>query len=212
MPRLRSVPRDEAAPGVRAIYEAVFGDRDPVAQPGTSTGTPGNWWTVFAGSPDVLMHAMAGFTLLNSGSRKLSAALREVALVRTGFLGASRFVFSQHSKLARAVELSEEKIAGIPAWTSCSAFDATERAVLAYVDELVLADGRVHETTFAKLREHLSDEEILELSYGVGTYRMHAMLSRAFRLEYDDVDEPVREVPAPAGFDPKSLASALRGK
>ena len=212
MPRLRCVPRAEVDPGVEKIYALVFGDRDPVADPGTATGTPGNWWTVFAGSPDVLLHAMAGFTLLNSATRKLSPALREVGLVRTGFLGGSRFVFSQHSKLARAVGLSEERIAAIPTWSTSSVFDPAERAVLAYVDELVLADGRVQDPTFAKLREHLSDEEILELSYGVGTYRMHAMLSRALRLEYDDVEEPVREVPAPAGFDPKSLATALRGK
>ncbi|MFM8906312.1 MAG: hypothetical protein ACKOIZ_01655, partial [Actinomycetota bacterium] len=26
--------------------QIVFGDRDPVAQPGTATGTPGDWWTV----------------------------------------------------------------------------------------------------------------------------------------------------------------------
>lgn len=212
MPRLRAIPRAEADPAVQTIYSAVFGDRDPVAEPGTATGTPGNWWTVFAASRDVLRHAVAGFTLLNSTDRKLDPALREIALVRTGFAGGSRFVFSQHSKLARAVDLSEEKIAAIPAWAGSNAFDAVERAVLAFVDELVLADGRVQDATFARLRDHLSDEEILELGYAVGTYRMHAMLSRAFRLEYDDVDEPVREVPAPAGFDPKSLASALRGK
>lgn len=212
MPRLRSVPRAEADPAVEKIYSLVFGDRDPVAEPGTATGTPGNWWTVFAVAPDVLSHAMAGFTLLNAEARELPATLREVGLVRTGFLGGSRFVFSQHCKLARAVGLSEQKIAALPAWTSSDVFDATERAVLAYVDELVLADGRVQEATFAKLREHLSDKQVLELSYGVGTYRMHAMICRALRLEYDDVDESLREVPAPAGFDPKSLASALRGK
>ena len=48
MPRLRQVPRDSADDYARKLYTALFGDRDPVAQPGTATGTPGNWWTVFA--------------------------------------------------------------------------------------------------------------------------------------------------------------------
>ena len=49
MPRLREVSRDEAHDAAKAIYGALFGQRDPVAEPGTATGTPGNWWTVFAG-------------------------------------------------------------------------------------------------------------------------------------------------------------------
>lgn len=55
MPRLRQVPRAEAPPDVQQVYDLLFGGRDPVAEPGTATGAPGNWWTVFAlatwGSP-----------------------------------------------------------------------------------------------------------------------------------------------------------------
>ena len=45
------------------MYDRLFDDRDPVAEPGTATGTPGNWWTVFALVPDVLQHAVRGFGL-----------------------------------------------------------------------------------------------------------------------------------------------------
>ena len=49
MPRLRQVPRAEASEGiVQTMYGMLFGERDPVAEPGTATGTPGDWWTVFA--------------------------------------------------------------------------------------------------------------------------------------------------------------------
>ena len=44
MPRLSQVPRDAAEPGiVTTMYDFIFGDRDPVAEPGLSNGTPGNW-------------------------------------------------------------------------------------------------------------------------------------------------------------------------
>ncbi len=197
MPRLRQVPRDEATPEIQAVYARLFGDRDPVAEPGTATGTPGNWWTVFALSPDVFAHAVAGFGLITSRSRQLSPSLRELALLRTGFASGSQFVFSQHAKTARAAGMPEEKIADVPAWATSVGFDAADRAVLAYTDELVMADGRVQDATFEQLKKHLSDEAILELSYAVGTYRMHAMLSRALRLEYDDVGERVVEILAP---------------
>lgn len=197
MPRLRQVPRAEAAPEVLAAYDRLFPGRDPVAEPGTATGTPGNWWTVFALVPDVLVHAQDGFALLNSRRRALTPYQRELALVRTGFTAGSQFVFSQHCKAARAARVPEEKLAAIPAWATSPVFDDADRAVLAYTDELVLQDGRVQDATFEALRRVLSEEAILELTYAVATYRMHATICRALRLEYDDIDERIVEVPAP---------------
>jgi alkylhydroperoxidase family enzyme len=199
MPRLRQVPRAEASPEAVEAYNRLFGDRDPVTQPGTATGTPGNWWTVWALVPDILTHAQAGFALFNSRRRALKPVHRELGLTRAGFVTGSQFVFSQHCKASRAVGISEEKLRAIPAWASSTVFDQDERAVLAYTDELVLQDGRVQDATFAALKEHLSDEAILELSYAVATYKLHATIARALRLEYDDVDERIVEIAAPEG-------------
>lgn len=197
MPRLRQVPRDEAPDDVRRMYEMLFGDRDPVAEPGTATGTPGNWWTVFALVPDVFNHALAGFGLYRSSKRKLDPKLRELAQTRAGWARGSQFVFSQHCKGARAVGLSEKQVEAVPAWQTCDAFSAVERAVLAYTDALVLDGGRVADGTFEALHAALSDEEILELTYVTLTYELHATMCRALRLEYDDVDERIVEIPAP---------------
>jgi alkylhydroperoxidase family enzyme len=199
MPRLRQVPRSEASPEAIQAYDRLFGDRDPVAQPGTATGTPGNWWTVFALVPDILAHAQAGFGLLSSRKRVLPPYFREFGLTRAGFAAGSQFVFSQHCKAARAAGIPDEKVAAIPAWTTSGLFTAQERAVLAYTDELVLQHGRVQDATFAALREHFSDEAILELTYAVATYGLHATICRALRLEYDDVPERVVEIPVPEG-------------
>ena len=197
MPRLRQVSRSEASPEVVEMYKLLFGDRDPVAEPGTATGTPGDWWTVFALVPDVFRHAVAGFGLYRSRNRKLDPRLRELGQTRAGFARGSRFVFSQHCKSCRAVGLSEEKIQAIPAWQTSDIFTPAERAVLAYTDELVLQGGRVQDATFAALRAGLSDEEILELTYITCTYEMHATMCRALRLEYDDVAEHIVESAAP---------------
>ena len=199
MPRLRQVPRADAAPRVQKLYDVLFDGRDPVSQPGTATGTPGNWWTVFALVPDVFDHAVAGFALYRSPSRKLDARLRELGQMRAGFARGSQFVFSQHCKASRDVGLSEEQIQAIPAWSVADCFSATERAVLAYTDCLVLEGGRVPDAVFEALRSALSEEEILELTYITCTYEMHATMCRALRLEFDDVDDPIVEVPAPEG-------------
>jgi alkylhydroperoxidase family enzyme len=197
MPRLRQVPRAEADPLALRMYDLLFGDRDPVAQPGTDTGTPGNWWTVFALVPDCLKHAVQGFQFYRSEERKLDPRLRELGQTRAGYCRGSQFVFSQHCKSCRSVGLPEDKIAAIAHWSVADCFTPLERAVLAYTDALVLEGGRVSDEVFAALQASLCDEEILELTYITAMYEMHATMSRALRLEYDDVDERVTEVLAP---------------
>ncbi|MGI8925777.1 MAG: carboxymuconolactone decarboxylase family protein [Tepidiformaceae bacterium] len=199
MPRLRQVPRAEATPEVIEMYDRLFGSRDPVAEPGTATGTPGNWWTVFALVPEIFNSCTAQFAIFNSQKRLLPPSMRELALTRTGFAAGSQFVFSQHSKAARAAGIPDEKVAAIPSWPASTLFDEQERAVLAYTDDLVLTDGRVSDGTFAQLQAFLPDEAILELTFAVCTYRLHATMCRALRLEYDDVPERVVEIPVPAG-------------
>jgi len=198
MPRLRQVTRDQATGNIRKYYDQLFGERDPVAQPGTATGTPGHWWTVFALVPHIFDHATSLFGMVADKSLSpLDAKLRELAIMRVGFTQASKFVYSQHCKAARRFKISEAQIAAIPSWQVSDAFSPQERAVLAYVDCLILEGGRVPDGTFAALHSHLSDENIMELTYHALTYNLHAITCKALRLEYDDVEERIREVPMP---------------
>lgn len=203
MPRLGQIGRDDTdAPVVLAMYDFLFGERDPVQDPGTDTGTPGDWWTVFAASPDVFEHAVQGFGLYQSPARKLDPVLRELGQCRVGWAAQSRFVFSQHCKSMRGLGESEERIAAIPHWQTADCFTDVERAVLAYTDCLALDLGRVPDGVFEKLRAHLSDEEIVELTYITGLYLMHSVMSKALRTEYDDVEERITELaPPPGGSD-----------
>jgi len=199
MPRLREVPKDEADPFAQQLYKILFGDRDPVKDPGTATGTPGNWWTVFALVPDAFKHTTEGFQFYRSPNRKLDPKLRELGQIRAGFARGSQFVFSQHCKACRDVGFTEEQIQAIPYWQIADCYSPVERALLAYTDCLVLQSGRVPEAIFDAMKKHLSDEEILEFTYVTATYDMHATMSRALRLEYDDIDERVVEIAAPEG-------------
>lgn len=215
MPRLRQVTRAEAEADPKAeiavtMYDQLFGpDRDPVADPGTDAGTPGDWWTVFALVPDVLKHAVRGFALYRSPKRLLDPVLRELGMTRAGWLRGSQFVYSQHCKSLRFLGVSEEKIAAVSAWGASEEFTQLERAVLAYTDSLVTGGGRVEDATFAVLREHLSDEQILELTYITCLYDMHAVMSKALRLEFDDREDPIVEVAAPEGFASFDLGAAI---
>ena len=201
MSRLRQVPKAEAPPEVRAIYQEFFGDRDPVTEPGTATGTPGDYWTTFALVPDLMVQARDCLLGMLQPSRQLDPQLRELAILRTGIVGDSRFEYSQHMKVARTVNIAEDKLAAIKGWTTSELFSPVERAVMAATDEL-LSRNLVEDATFAELQQHLSDPEILELFYAIGLWRMHGLITRALHLEYDkDTTERMQEVPAPPAED-----------
>jgi alkylhydroperoxidase family enzyme len=199
MPRLRQVAKNDAPEFIQRMYGFLFGDRDPVKDPGTDTGTPGNWWTVFALVPDCFQHAVDGFRFYRSPRRSLDERLRELGQTRAGYARGSRFVFSQHCKSMRYLGFSEEQINAVAHWPAADCFDEVERLVLAYTDCLVLDGGRTPDGLFEALQKHLSDEEILEFTYITCMYEMHATMSRALRLEYDNVPERVEEIPAPEG-------------
>jgi len=201
MPRLRQVPRSEAtAPIVLRMYKALFGDRDPVSQPGTATGTPGDWWTVFALAPDILQHAVDGFAVYRHPDRRIEPVLRELGQTRAGWNKGSQFVFSQHCKSLRGLGVSEEKIKAVPYWTVSDLFDDKERAVLAYADCLTQANGRTPDEVFDKLKTFWDDVQIFEFTYITCLYDMHAVITRALRMEFDDRPDPIVEVAAPKDF------------
>lgn len=195
------------------MYDVLFEDRDPVAEPGTATGTPGDWWTVYANSPDVLDHACRGFGLYASPDRKLSPEFRELGQTRAGWLVGSQFVYSQHCKSCRGLGFSDDKIEALKAWEVSDLFSPIERALLAYTDALVLAHGRVDEAIFDALREELDDEQILEFTYITVMYSGHAVISRALKLEFDERDDPIVEVDAPDDYEAGDLGQVLsRGR
>jgi alkylhydroperoxidase family enzyme len=192
MARISPQPRDGADPKVLEAYNKIFGDeRDPLTDPGTSTGTPGDWWTAWAREPGIL-DAFGAYT----GST-LDPKLKSLATIRTGYGCQSLFVYSQHCKFARFVGVAEEKIEAVPYWSISEAFDAKERAILAYVDATIFENGRVHDRVFNALKAFLPDEQILMLTYHINMYRLHATTTRALQLEYDNVPDRIVEIPTP---------------
>ena len=196
MPRLTPVARADASPEVRGIYDAYFSPgRDPVAEPGTATGSAGDFWTVLARVPGVLQQAKTfADEFVRSPDRELSRAQREVVIVRAAFNSQSKFEYSQHRKFLRAQGYPEEKAQEIATWTTSTVFTPEERALLTLADEISLAGGRSQDRTFDQLKRYFSEAAIIEAAYIAAQYVMFGLLCRSLRLEYDDIPERCVEV------------------
>jgi alkylhydroperoxidase family enzyme len=202
MPRLPLVSRkDVDDPLVRFMYDRKFPGRDPATESGvTASGAPGNYEAVLAHSPDVLEHAVQGFYLKQTGRRKLPLRFMELGITRIGWNCGCRWMFSEHSKVLRGLGCTEDRLAAIPAWQVSELFDPAERAVLAYADCIAFDHGRTPDPLFDALRRHFDAEQLVELTYILSMFLMNAGMIRALRLEHDDYDDRVEEMPSPPEY------------
>lgn len=211
MPRLKQQPLATAHPRAREYYEKLFHGRCPVEHPGTDSGSPGHWWTTIALRPYVFDHAadhLKMYGLFAEGSvSELDKQVREIAITRTGYVVGSQFVYSQHCKAMRRTGLTDAHVAGIPSWAVSDIWTPAQRVILAYTDAVVYGLGRAPDGVFEELRRLLSDEDIVELTYHITGYMLHATFCKALRLEFDDVPERVVEVPVPPGKDLEAFAT-----
>jgi alkylhydroperoxidase family enzyme len=199
MSRLKGPRRAEIkSQEIQDVFQRLFEDRDPMVEPGTKSGTVGDWWTTFALEPGLFHLTEQRHEWQYSPERRLNPILRELAITRVGWTRGSQFVFSQHCKGLRQLGASEDKIEAIPDWSSSHRFDELEVLVLAYADDLVLQSGRCPDARFEALQARLSDVEILELTFLICTYDMSATMSRALRMEFDDTPDPMVEVNPPS--------------
>jgi alkylhydroperoxidase family enzyme len=202
MPRLRLVGRDETSdPLIQFMYNRKFGTRDPAKEVcTTASGAPGNYEAVFAHSPDILEHAVQGFYIKQTKKRKLPLVFMELAITRIGWICSCRWMFSEHSKILRGLGFSEEKLAAVTSWQISDDFSPEERAVLAYADCLATDHGRTPDLLFEALKRFFNEEQIIELTYITAMFMMNAHMIRALKLEHDDFDDPVKEMPSPPEY------------
>ena len=176
------------------MYDFLFGDRDPVAEPGTSSGTPGDWWTVFALVPAVFDHAVGGFGVYRGSESVLDPKLRELGQCRAGWARGSQFVFSQHCKAMRTAGFTEEQVQAIPFGAARRAGRRSRPPCSRTPTASCYDGGRVPDSVFDALKAELTDEQILYLTYITALYDMHAVMSKALRTEYDNREEPIVEI------------------
>jgi alkylhydroperoxidase family enzyme len=112
---------------------------------------------------------------------ELPARLRELAIVRTGQVLDVPYELFHHVPAARQAGVSEAELAAVATWESASAFSPTERAVLAYAEQ-VARDRTVDEPTMRLLRANLSEGLIVDLALTVGLYHLCAAVIGPLRI------------------------------
>jgi len=173
MARVRLLEKEDVDPTVREIYQKVEDSGNEVI----------NLLKALAHSPKICRDwNRLGITLLLKG--QLSPKLRELAILRVGVLAKANYEWTKHVPMALAAGAIQEQIDALSDWMNSKEFNAQERAVLRYTDE-VSQDIRASDDTFSKIREFLTQQEIIELTVTIGYYGMVCRTLESLRIELE---------------------------
>ena len=113
----------------------------------------------------------------------LDGRLREIAIIRVGYLNRTDYVVKQHVPELSAPEgLSQAECDALADWQKSPFFSAGERAVLAYADAMT-RDVTVSDAVFDALRPHFTERQIVELTVLIGIYNMHTRVFTALAID-----------------------------
>ena len=100
----------------------------------------------------------------------LPADLRQIGILRAGYIAKATYETTQHESVAKKVGLSDAQIAAIKkGGQHPGVFNATQQAVLDFVEEFIV-NVRPSDATLANVRKHLTDEQLTDLMFVTGVY------------------------------------------
>jgi alkylhydroperoxidase family enzyme len=113
---------------------------------------------------------------------KTPRKLLELTIMRTAEIVGATYEINQHIPLFKMCGFSDAQLAALPHWQASTLFDDRQRAVLGYVEQMAHG-GDVDDPTFATLQKYFTPEEIVELTYTVGSYYANGLLTKALRIQ-----------------------------
>ena len=125
-----------------------------------------------AAAPDV-MTAMIGLeTYLARQSRRedgVDKPLMELVKIRVSQINQCAYCLDMHTKDARALGETEQRIYALSAWRETPFFTDRERVALAWAEANTLLPQGVSQQLFEEVREHFSEAQLANLTLAIAT-------------------------------------------
>jgi AhpD family alkylhydroperoxidase len=125
--------------------------------------------------------AMAGLQsyVTNSG---LEPALLELVKTRASQINGCAYCIDMHTKDARSLGESEQRLYALAAWRETPFFSDRERAALAWAEALTLiSESHAPDDVYQEARQQFSEQEIVDLSMAIVAINGWNRLAIGFR-------------------------------
>jgi AhpD family alkylhydroperoxidase len=112
----------------------------------------------------------------------LDPALRSLVQVRVSQINGCGFCVDLNGAAALERGIDPAKLPALAAWEQSPAFDAREKAALAYAEAATHPARRVDDACFARLREFFGEEAVLELTALIAFQNLSSKFNAALAL------------------------------
>ncbi len=114
----------------------------------------------------------------------LEPSLLELMKMRASQINGCAYCLDMHTKDARAAGETEQRLYLLDAWREAPFYSERERAALTWTEALtILHEEHVPDDAFATVREHFSEQEIVNLSLAIVAINGWNRLMIGFRAE-----------------------------
>jgi 4-carboxymuconolactone decarboxylase len=113
----------------------------------------------------------------------LSERQREVVVLRTALMSGSAYLWEHHVPLGLRAGLTDAEVEGI----RLGRLDAVEHALLVNAVDELMSTNTLADATWAQLRAHLDERQVLDLIFTIGCYRMLAGAVNALHIQSEHV-------------------------
>ena len=137
---------------------------------------------IVAHSPPMLL-PYAQMSAFSQGRTQLPRPIRALAMQLAAHLNGCAWCLDYGAHLGGKAGVPVEKLAKVHAYATDPAFTPAERAALAFADEMTMVGGHVTDETFAELRRHFSEREVVELTLAVAAENFFNRMNAALGVE-----------------------------
>src|SRR5207244_6790933 len=120
-----------------------------------------------------LLKAIAGLEKATAQVTRLDERLNVLAQLKAATLTSCEYCIDLGSQIARRSGLSDEQLLALPAYRTSPLFSDVEKLVLDYAVGMSRTPVDVPDGLVAKLRQHLDDGQLVELTDGMAPRNMH---------------------------------------
>ena len=112
----------------------------------------------------------------------LDPKLRELVKIRASQINGCAYCLAMHTREARKIGETDERMHLLDAWREAPVFTARERAALAWTEALTLiAQGHAPDEVYDQLRKQFSEKEIVDLTAAVCAINTWNRIAISFR-------------------------------
>jgi uncharacterized peroxidase-related enzyme len=164
------VSNQSAADKIKPVFEGME----------KKLGAVPNVFRVMAHNPEML----EAFLALNATlpRTELSGKLRELAYIKTSQLNDCDYCLHHHRALGKKAGLSDRQVNETAQSETSDAYDDLQREVMRYAEE-VTRHINVDDALVGRLKQHLSDRELVELAMTVGIANFTNRVTETLRME-----------------------------